>query len=60
MFRALGVIVLVYVGHALFRGEVYARHRWSGRMIFRDQSPGEFSAVIAIYILLGLALCFVF
>lgn len=60
MFRALGVFVLLYVIYALYRGEVYARQRWSGRRVFWDQSPGYFSAVIAVYILLGVALLFVF
>jgi len=60
MFRALGLIVLLYVGYALLQGEVYAKHRWSGKTVSRKESPGYFSVVIAIYIMLGLALIFVF
>lgn len=60
MFPALGVLVLLYVGYALFQGEVYAKHRWYGKRVSRNESPGYFSVVIAIYILLGLALIFVF
>lgn len=60
MFRALGLLVLVYVAYALSQGEVYAKHRWYGKRVFRHESPGYFAAVIAIYTLLALALMFVF
>jgi hypothetical protein len=60
MFRVLGIIVLLYVCYALFQGEVYAKHRWSGKSVSWSQSPGYFSVVIAVYILLGVALIFVF
>lgn len=60
MFPALGVIVLLYVCYALYQGEVYAKHRWSGRRVSRTESPGYFSAVIGVYIILGVALIFVF
>jgi hypothetical protein len=60
MFRALGIIVLLYVVYALVQGEVYAKHRWWGRRVYWDQSPGHFSVVIAVYILLGVSLIFLF
>jgi hypothetical protein len=60
MFRALGILVLLYVGYALSRGEVHAKAGWRWRRVARGESPGYFSAVIAIYILLGIALIFVF
>ena len=60
MFRALGIVVLLYVCYALFQGKVYAKHRWSGKMVLRSESPGYFSAVISVYVLLGVALIFVF
>lgn len=56
MFRLLGIFVLLYVAYALSRGEVYAKHRWSGRTIYRDQEPRYFMTVIAIYTLLGIFL----
>jgi ABC-type maltose transport system permease subunit len=60
MFRVLGVLVLVYVCYALSRGEVFAKHRWSSRRVLRQETPGYFSAVIAIYTILGVALLIVF
>ncbi len=60
MFRLLGILLLVYVAYALHKGEVYAKHRWSGRTVYRNDSPGYFATVIAIYIILGIALITVF
>jgi hypothetical protein len=60
MFRALGILVLLYACYALFQGEVYAKHRWHGKRVFWNQSPGYFSAVLAVYLILGVALIFVF
>ena len=60
MFRVLGILLLIYVAWALSKGEVYAKHRWSGKTIHRNESPGYFAAVIAIYIILGIALMTVF
>lgn len=60
MFRALGILVLLYVACALSRGEVFAKKGIRGVMVSRQESPGYFSAVVAVYTLLGIALLFVF
>jgi hypothetical protein len=60
MFRALGILVLIYVCYALSRGEVFAKNGARGAMVSRDESPGYFAAVIAVYIILGIALLTVF
>ncbi len=60
MFAALGILVLVYVGYALSKGEVHAKAGLRWRMVSRQESPGYFSVVIAIYIILGIALIFIF
>jgi hypothetical protein len=60
MFRALGILVLLYVCYALARGEVFAKKGPRGSTVSRTESPGYFSAVIAVYILLGVALITVF
>jgi|GEM_PF-711580 hypothetical protein len=60
LFRVLGILVLLYVAYALSRGEVFAKSGWRGRTVSRNESPGYFSAVIAIYTLLGVALITVF
>lgn len=60
MFRALGILVLLYVAYALSRGEVFAKSGIRGVIVSRDESPGRFATVIAVYILLGIALLFLF
>lgn len=60
MFRALGILVLLYVCHALATGEVFAKKGVRGSMVSREENPGYFAAVIAVYIILGIALLTVF
>lgn len=60
MFRALGILVLLYVCHALATGEVFAKNGLRGSMVSREENPGYFAAVIAVYIILGIALLTVF
>lgn len=60
MFRALGILVLLYVCYALAKGEVFAKKGVSGQTVSRKESPGYFATVIAVYILLGIALLTVF
>lgn len=60
MFRALGILVLLYVCYALATGAVFAKRGPGGRMVSRAESPGYFSVVIAIYTLLAIALLTVF
>jgi hypothetical protein len=60
MFEALGAIVAGYAVYAVFRGEVYARHRAWGRSIRGSESPKDFWIVIGIYAGLAAALLTVF
>lgn len=60
MFKALGVLVALYVIYAVARGEVYAKSGAWGRTVTRADSPEYYWVVIAIYAGLGLALIFVF
>jgi hypothetical protein len=60
MFKALGLVVVLYTAWAAFDGKVYAKHRWSGRHILKSEEPRYFWAVIAIYGVLGIALMTVF
>lgn len=60
MFRALGILVLLYVCYALATGKVFAKNGPRGSMVSREENPGYFAAVIAVYIILGIALLTVF
>jgi hypothetical protein len=60
LFPALGILVLAYVAYAFIKGEVYAKAGSRGRMVSSTESPGYFSAVIAVYVILGVALITVF
>ena len=60
MFKALGVLVALYVVYAVVQGEVYAKSGAWGRRVTRADSPEYFWVVIAIYAGLSLALIFVF
>jgi hypothetical protein len=60
MFKALGFVVAMYVAYAATKGEVYAKSGPWGRTVSRDESPGYFWTVIAVYALLAAALVFVF
>jgi predicted amidohydrolase YtcJ len=40
LFKALGVVLALYTAYAAFRGEVYARARWSGAdLVILDKNP---------------------
>jgi hypothetical protein len=60
MFAMLGFGVAVYTLYAAVTGAVYAKSGPGGEEIRRDESPGKFWTVIAIYGLLSLALVTVF
>ena len=60
MFKALGTLVLLYAACAAVIGEVYAKSGAGGRTVSRDDSPGYFWGVIAIYLGLGLAMTLYF
>ena len=60
LFKLLGVLLLVYVGYAIWRGEVFAKSGAWGTIHVRDASPHAFWGVIIVYSLLGLALLTIF
>lgn len=60
MFKALGVVVALYVLYASMRGQVYARSGITGRTIVRQDSPTYFWTVIGVYAALSAALMLVF
>ncbi|HUG35760.1 MAG TPA: hypothetical protein VML54_02350 [Candidatus Limnocylindrales bacterium] len=60
MFAALGVLVALYTTYATITGEVYAKAGPGARLVSREESPGYFWTVIAIYAGLGVALITVF
>ncbi len=60
MFTLLEILLAGYVAFAIHNGEVYAKSGPWGRTISRDSSPEYFWVVICIYILMRLALIFIF
>jgi hypothetical protein len=60
MFVILGLLVALYVVQAMVTGEVYAKHRWWGRTIVRDEEPGEYWTTLVIYLGLAIAMMTVF
>jgi hypothetical protein len=60
LFDALGVVVGLYTIYAAVQGKVFAKQGPWGRYIHREDSPGYFWAVIAVYAGLSVALFTVF
>lgn len=60
VFDALGLVVALYTAYAALAGQVYAKSGPGGRMVSREDSPGYFWIVIAIYAALSVALIGVF
>jgi hypothetical protein len=60
VFRVLGLLLALYTICAALAGAVYAKSGPGGRVVSRDESPGYFWIVIAIYTGLSLALLTVF
>lgn len=60
MFKILGIVVALYTGYAVFKGEVYAKSGVKGRTVLKEESPEYFWIVIAIYTGLSIALITVF
>jgi hypothetical protein len=60
MFIFLGIAVGIYTAYAASTGSVYARSRWSGRVIVREESPWLFWTAIASYAALAVALVTIF
>jgi len=60
VFKLLGAVLAVYVCHAVVTGRVIAKAGAGSREVLRDESPGYYWTVIAIYAGLSLALFTVF
>ncbi len=60
MFEALGALILLYAVYAALTGEVVAKSGIGGRTISRDDAPGYFWTVVAIYLGLGLVVALYF
>ena len=60
MFIFLGITVGAYTAFAAYTGSVYARSRWSGRVIERREEPWRFWTTIGCYAALALALVTIF
>lgn len=60
MFKFLGVMLALYVVHAVWTGEVYAKSGASGRRVSRAETPASFWIIVVIYCGLSLALVTVF
>ena len=60
MFKVIGAVLAIYVCYAVVDGSVYAKSGPSGRSVLRDESPGYFWVVIAIYAALSVALVLLF
>jgi hypothetical protein len=59
-FGIMGTLLMLYTLYAAVTGKVYAKRRVWGRLIWRNESPGYFWVVIAIYAGLSVALMTVF
>lgn len=60
MFRILGILLLFYVGYCLLTGRVYGVYHAWGRSFQRDTDPWHYWSTLAVYILLSIALFFLF
>lgn len=60
VFTLLGIALACYVAWALGRGEIAARSGIRLRSVRRSESPRQFWFVAGCYLLLALALIFVF
>jgi hypothetical protein len=56
MLLPIGILVLFYAAYALVEGEVWAKDRWKGKRVYRNESPFEYWFMIAVYTALGLLL----
>ena len=60
VFKLLGVMVALYVVHALSVGEVYAKRGVSGATSKRGEEPFRYWSTIVVYAILSIALMLVF
>ena len=60
MFKAIGLLLIIYVIYSAYKGEVYAKKGPGGQMYYRTETPKYFWTIIGIYTGLSLALFFIF
>lgn len=60
LFRLLGILLALYVALSLERGVVYAKSGPWGRSYRRDEHSYHYWSAIVCYVLLSLALIFLF
>lgn len=60
MFKVIGFLLAVYVGYSVISGRVVAKAGIGSREVFREDSPGYYWMVVAIYAGLSVALVTVF
>jgi hypothetical protein len=60
MFRIFGIVLLCYVGYCFLAGQVYGRYHAWAKTFGRDTDPWHYWSTLAIYILLAIALIFLF
>ena len=60
IFKALSVIVALYVAYALSVGKVYAKRGLRGVTCARSENPLWYWSTVVIYAILSAALAFVF
>lgn len=60
MFKSLGILLIIYVLYGIYYGGVYAKEGPGGRMIYRTEEPKRYWIIISVYILLAIALIYIF
>jgi len=60
MFKVIGFLLAAYVGYSVISGRVVAKAGSGSREVFREDSPGYYWVVVAIYAGLSVALVTVF
>ncbi len=60
LFKLLGILLACYVALSLERGVVYAKSGPWGRHFHRDEDKYGYWSAIVCYVLLSLALIFIF
>ncbi|MBL1141531.1 MAG: hypothetical protein HND53_05800 [Proteobacteria bacterium] len=58
-FKGIGVLVFIYTVYCVFKGNVYAKDKASGRTVIRADEPKYYWSIIIIYFGLSIA-CFFF
>jgi hypothetical protein len=60
MFKALAVLLALYIAYGLATGAIYGKSGMWGRMHRRDEQPWSYWSTIGAYSVLTLALAFAF